>query len=305
MELRHIRYFVAVAEELHFGHAAQRLRISQPPLSQQIKALEEEVGARLFERTKHRVRLTRAGEAMLVEAYRLLEQAERVRTTARRANAGLFAHLKIGCVPSAFFGILPPILDALHARHPEIGLSLSDYETGAAVTALLQGRLDVGFFRLDRVDGPLRLRPLMSEHFIAALPHRHALTRHKRIPLTSLAAEPLIIFSRHHSPRPHDAIIAACLKAGFSPNLEYQSDSIQSQIGLVACGLGIALVPSVTQRWRIPRVTYRELDNPIPATDLSVVWNGATKSPPVELFLQTVQQVFRAPARRTAAPRKR
>lgn len=292
MEIRHIKYFVAVAEELHFGHAAQRLHISQPPLSQQIKALEQELGARLFDRTKHKVKLTKAGEATLVEAYRLLEQAERVSSMARQASSGLVARLNIGCVSSAFFDILPPILDRLHAQHPEIGLSLRDYETTSAVSALLEGRLDVGFVRLNRVDAPLKLRPLMHYHFMAALPHRHPLTRHKRIPLTSLAGEPLVIYSRQISPLPHDAIIAACLKAGFSPTIEYQSVSIQSQIGLVACGLGIALVPSLTQHWQVPRVVYRELDIRIRATDLSLIWNASFRTLPVELFLQTVKQVF-------------
>lgn len=295
MELRHVKYFVVVAEELHFGHAAKRLGISQPPLSQQIQALEREVGARLFERTKHEVRLTRAGHAMLAEAYRLLEQTERVRSAARQADAGLVARLNVGCVSSAIYDILPPILDRLHTEHPEIGLSLREYDTAAAVVALLQGRLDVGFLRLDKVDAPLKLRPVRHDCFVAALPARHRLARRRRISLRNLAGEPLVINSRQVSPRPYDRIIAACHKAGFNPNLAYESASVQSQIGFVACGLGIALVSRLIQRWRIPGVVYRELDKPIRATDVSLVWNASARSQPVELFLQTALRLFPEP----------
>ena len=292
MELRRVKYFVAVAEELHFAHAAQRLGISQPPLSQQIKALEDEIGVRLFERNKHKVTLTYAGDAMLVEAYRLLEQAERLRTVVRQANEGVVACLNIGCVSSALFDVLPPILERLHAEHPEIGLSLRDYETPAALSALLQGRLDVAFIRTDKVEAPLQSLPVTRDRFIAALHQRHPLARRKVIPLESLADEPLVIYSRQISPRPYDTIIAACLKAGFSPNLAYQSASIQSQIGFVACGLGIALVPGLVKHWRVPGVVYRDLGTTLKTTDVSLVWNTSARMDPIEILIRAVQKAF-------------
>jgi DNA-binding transcriptional LysR family regulator len=292
MDLRRVKYFVAVAEELHFAHAAQRLGMSQPPLSQQIKALEDEVGVRLFERNKHKVRLTTAGEAMLAEAYRLLEQAERVRVVARQASEGVVTSLDIGCVSSALFDVLPPILDRLHAEHPEIGLSLRDYETPAALAALMRGRLDAAFIRVDKVGPPLRSFPVVGDNYIAALHQRHPLARRRVVALKDLAEEPLVIYSRQISPRPYDTIIAACLRAGFSPNLAYQSGSIQSQIGFVACGLGIALVPGLVKHWRVPAVVYRDLDTRLKTTDVSLVWNTSARIGPVEVLIKAAQAAF-------------
>jgi len=292
MNLRHIRYFVAVAEELHFGRAAQRLGISQPPLSLQIQALEKDLGTKLFDRTRHKVALTLAGQATLAEAYRLLEHAEYVRTVARQANAHPISRLDIGCVSSVLFDVLPPLLDRLHVKHPEISLSLRDYETTEALHALLNAKLDVAFIRIDKVDPPLKAHRIMDDHFIAALPARHRLARRKTIPLISLANEPLVVYSRRLSPASHDRIIAACLESGFTPNLAYYSATIQSQIGFVACGLGVALVPQLVQRWRIPRVVYRPLEKPISTTAVSMVWNGRTRSESVRLFLEVTQQLY-------------
>jgi DNA-binding transcriptional LysR family regulator len=298
MELRHVRYFVAVAEELHFGRAARRLGISQPPLSQQIKLLEQEVGARLFARTRHKVELTRAGEATLSEAYRLLEQADRVHAVARHAGDSPVTRLRIGCIASVFFDILPPILDRIHARNPEISLSVMDSETTHSISGLLQGTLDVAFVRLDKVAAPLKVRAVMRDHFIAAIPQRHRLARLKKVPLTALADEPLAIYARRMSPHPYDRVIAACLKAGFSPNLAYESASIQAQTGVAACGLGIAVVPNLVRHWRVPRVVYRELDTVIEAPGVGLAWNAGIRSEPVEIFLRTTRQVFPASARR-------
>jgi len=292
MDLRHIRYFVAVAEELHFGRAARRLGISQPPLSQQIKALEQDLGTRLFERTRHKVALTPAGEATLTEAYRLLEHADHLRTVARQPNASVASRLDIGCVSSVLFDVLPPVFDRLHANHPEIGLSLRDYETTEALHALLDEKLDVAFIRIDKVDPPLKARRIMEDHFIAALPARHALARRKTIPLTALANEPLVVYSRRLSPGSHDRILAACLDAGFRPDVAYHSATIQSQLGFVACGLGIALVPRLVQHWRIPRVVYRPLEAPISATAVSMVWHGRRCSEAIRHFLDVAQQLY-------------
>ena len=260
MELRHVKYFLAVAEELHFGRAARRLHISQPPLSQQIKALEDELGARLFERTKHRVKLTQAGEAMRIEAYRLLEQADRVRNAVQMPGNGIEEHLDIGFVSSAIFGILPRLMELLQKRRPEIRPTLRGQETYAALGALMDGKLHFGFIRVDKVSAPLKLKLVMRDHFIVALPEGHGLARYRKVPIKRLATTPLAIYSREVSRRPFDAIVAACHKAGFNPNFAHQGPSIESQIGIVACGLGVALVPSQIRNWRIPGVVYRELD---------------------------------------------
>jgi DNA-binding transcriptional LysR family regulator len=292
MELRHLRYFVAVAEELHFGRAATRLGMSQPPLSQQIKALEQDLGTQLFERSRHKVSLTRAGESLLVEAQRLLEHAERVRSSARQVQPAVVTRLHIGCLSSVLFDVLPPIFDRLHASQPDIRLSLQDFESASALAALLDEKLDAAFIRVDTVEAPLRARRIMDDHFIAALPARHILARRNTIPLTALAEEPLVVYSRRMSPSSHDRIVDACVRAGFRPNLAYRGASILAQVGFAACGLGIALVPSTVRHLRVPRVVYRPLDMPIAATGVSIVWHGRRRSEALRLFLDVTQRVY-------------
>ncbi|MCC6534123.1 MAG: LysR family transcriptional regulator [Burkholderiales bacterium] len=292
MELRHLRYFIAVAEELHFGRAAQRLGMSQPPLSQQIKALEQDIGTRLFERTRHKVSLTQAGESMLAEAHQLLEHAERVRSVARQSQGAPLSRLNIGCLSSVLFDILPPLLDRLHATHPEIRIALQDFETASALAALLDEKVDVAIIRIDKAEPPLRARRIMNDHFIAAIPARHALARRATVALRDLADEPLVVYSRRMWPSSHDRILDACTRAGFRPNLAYRGATITSQIGFVACALGIALVPNTVRHWRVPRVVYRPLDEPIPASAVSLVWHGRRRSEAIRLFLDTAQEVY-------------
>lgn len=312
MELRHLRYFVAVAEELHFGRAAQRLGISQPPLSQQIKQLEQDLGTRLFERTRHKVTLTPAGDTLLAEAYRLLEQADRLRSVARETRAGVLSRLSIGCLPSVFYDVLPPILDRLHTLHPEIGLSLRDIEMPSAISELRDGKLDVAFLRVPRVDAPLEARRIMDDHFVAALPSRHPLARRRSISLAQLADQPLVAYSRSMSPSSLDRILDAFTKAGYTPNFAYHGATIQSQIGFVACGLGIALVPGIVQHWRIPKVVYRPLEQPIMAIAVSLVWNSRRTSGAIDRFLEVARDLYpgapagaegSGPPRRPAAAR--
>ena len=291
MELRLLSYFVAVAEELHFGRAAQRLGISQPPLSQQIKMLEIDVGARLFDRNKHTVTLTDAGRAILREAYQLLEHADRLRAIARQVNAGVDSRLNIGCSSSALFEVLPPILKHLHAEHPEIGVSVEDYETAAARSALLAEKLDVAFIRIDQVEPPLEARRYLRDHYIAAIPSHHALARRKIISLQSLVNEPLVVYQRRMEPRTQDRIVTACRKEGFSPNFVFQSPSMQSQLAMVACGLGIAIVSNMVRHWRLPQVVYRPLDTLLEATNVVIAWHSRRRSNALEFLLLAADKV--------------
>lgn len=295
MELRHVERFVAVAEELHFGRAAKRLGISQPPLSQQIKALEREIGAPLLERTKREVRLTKAGEAMLAEAYHLLDQAARVRRAARRGSVGEIGSLRLGCVTSAFYQILPPILDRFRAQYPDVGLSLKEVDTADAVPDLVNGRLDFGFIRLDAIEPPLKMRPLRRDSFVAALPVGHALARRRNLALKDLAREEFVIFARKVSPRFYDSIVNACLQSGFSPNIGHESTSILSQVGFVACGLAVGLVPRSVKHLHMPGVIYRELNENIPLTDIALVWRDSPLSELAQRFIDVAQGAFPDP----------
>jgi DNA-binding transcriptional LysR family regulator len=292
VELRQVRYFIAVAEELHFGRAARRLGISQPPLSHQIKTLEKSIGTILFERTKHHVRLTKVGEATLIEAYRLLEQAERVRATATQPVLDRTRSLKIGCLSSAISSVLPRIIDDLRQLHPEIGVTVLDVETMTGIAAVEQAVVDVAVIRPEQVTAPLAMQPFMRDRLLAVVPSSHPLASRKRIQLKQLAGEPLIAFSRQNQPRRYDAIIASCHKAGFSPNLVHYSTTVQSQIGRVACGLGIALLPTLVRDWNMPGVVYRDIDPPVETNDLSAVWNRTAAPDTVDDFLTSVGHVY-------------
>jgi DNA-binding transcriptional LysR family regulator len=298
MELRHFRYFVAVAEELHFGRAAQRLHISQPPLSQQIKVLEEELGAALFKRTTQHVQLTNVGKVVLQEAYRLLEQLERVRLTASQASADRSVALNVGGLSSVLYSLLPRVISALRAQHPEMAITPQEVDTTTGLAAVRSGQLHAALVRAERLSPPLKAAKLLDDWFIAAVPAAHRLARGKRIALKNLAGEPLIVFSRQALPRPYASIIAACAKAGFAPNIVHHGPTVHSQLGAVASGLGIALVPALVRNWAIPEVVYRELDTKIDMPPLSVVWNASSELPALNLFLEALQQLAKPPSTR-------
>jgi DNA-binding transcriptional LysR family regulator len=291
MNLKQALYFATVAEELHFGRAAQRLSMSQPPLSQQIKALEEELDVMLFHRTKREVRLTKAGAGILPEAYRLLEQADRLKKVARRVRTGEYCQVFIGCVSSACFDLLPTILHRFDIDCPGLTVSVKEYDTADALPAIVDGRLDFGLVRIDKVEAPLSHIPLRQDHFVVALPNDHVLARKKRVALADLGGENFTMFSRLASPRFYDSIIAAFLKAGFSPSITHETNSIQTQTAFVACHLGVALVPSITKKLMMPGVVYRDLNETIPLTDISLVWNEARQS---ELHRRIIDSVQRA-----------
>jgi len=291
MELRHIRYFVTIAEELHFSRAAARLNISQPPLSQQIQSLEHELGTKLFYRTKRKVALTKSGELLLRDSYRLLEQAKRIKRIAIRAEAGEIGEICIGCITSACFEILPNILELSRRKHPRIGFRVKEYDTADALPALIDGVLDIGLVRVDKVKSPLKNVPLKEDYLVIALPEGHKLSSNDKINLTEIKNETFIMFAREVSPLFYDSIMAALSQAGFIPELLHTTNSIQTQTVFVASGLGVALVPSTTKRQNIPGVIYKDLDDCIPLTDISLVWNTQNTSNLIDSIVNTLQSV--------------
>lgn len=272
MELRHLRYFVAVAEALHFGRAAQRLMIAQPPLSQQIKALEQEIGVQLFRRTKRRVELTEAGRVFLAEARRTLAQAEQAVQAARRADRGEIGRLTIGFVGSATYEILPPVLRRFRLNHPGVELSLRELTTAQQVAALEAKDIDIGFVRTPPPSPHLACRVLTEEDFVVALPRFHRLARARPVALAGLREDPFILFPRSLATGLYDRIVTACQQAGFSPRVALETTQTPVMIGLVAAGLGVALVPACvgTLTWR--NVVYRPLVDPRPRTNVTIVW---------------------------------
>jgi DNA-binding transcriptional LysR family regulator len=278
MELRHLRYFVAIAEEGHITRAAERLGIQQPPLSQQLRALEAELQVQLFRRKPRGVELTQAGEALLAEARAILQQVERAVGATRRAGHGEAGRLCLGYTSSAsFHPLVPRLLRQFREAFPLVALQLEESGTGELVEALLAERLDAAFVRspIGPQDG-IVVHAILEEPMVAALPAGHALAaaRADALALRALAGETLILYRRPLGPGLYDAIIAACQRAGFSPNIGQEAPRMLATLSLVAAGLGVTLVPGSMQRLQIDGVVYQPLD---PAGDLVAPLNLACR----------------------------
>ena len=299
MELRHLRYFVAVAEELHFGRAAMRLRIAQPPLSQQIRQLEEELGVRLLDRTKRRVDLTVPGRAFLAEARRALAQTERAVRTAQRASRGEIGHLTIGFVPSADLDVLPRVLRRWAERFPHVEITLHALLPGQQVDALRDGRIQVGFLRPPVDETELAVESIQREALVVGLSERHPLARRARVRVADLMADPMIFFPRTAAPGYYDALVGVCRDAGFTPRVAHETTSIQTNLGLVAAGFGVTLLPASIRNLQRAGVVYRPLTPPVPHVVMAVAYRLRETSPILAAFLTVVREVTGAtPGRR-------
>jgi DNA-binding transcriptional LysR family regulator len=296
MDLRLVRrlgHFLAVAEEGHFGRAAARLGISQPPLTAQIQALERELGVKLLERTGKGARPTREGEALLPLARRLAEGAGQIEQLARELRAGRHAPVMIACVTSALFDHLPPLVRALQAARPDAAVSVREMDTADAVEALRRGEVDLALLRLERDRHPVRLKPLGRDVLAAALPLGHALASGDGpLPLSALADEPMLVLPRAISPAYSDAMVAACHAAGFAPRVTREVGSAMAQLGFVAAGLGVALVSAGLARLRPPGVAFRELEGPIHAVGVALAWNEERESEAVRMARGLAEGLF-------------
>jgi DNA-binding transcriptional LysR family regulator len=266
MELRHLRYFVAVAEERHVTRAAARLGIQQPPLSQQIRALETELEVQLFRRKPRGVELTQAGEALLAEARVILDRVEHATAAARRTARGEAGRIGLGFTSSAsFHPLVPRVIRAFREAHPLVALSLEEGGTAELVEGLSAERIDAAFVRSPI--GPaseLIVHSVLEEEMVAALPAGHRLAASaaaSRMPLAELAGETFILYRRPLGPGLYDAIIAACQRAGYSPQIGQEAPRMLSTLSLVAAGLGVTLIPASMQRLRVNGVAYRRLDS--------------------------------------------
>jgi len=290
MELRHLRYLVAVAEELHFGRAAIRLNISQPPLSQQIRQLEEELGVRLFQRTKREVRLTEAGKRIVSEAQQVLGRIDHFCKVAAHAGEGEIGHLSVG-VPGGISEILIETLRLVAQKYPGIHVELQYLSTGTQIEALREGRIDVGFLNLPVLDSTLVVEKIKSEPISLALPKGHPLTRRPRVPLKAIENEPMILFPRRVTPGLHDLLTGLCRNAGFSLNVVHEVDSIVGGLTLVSAGLGIAFATSGFQRlW--PGITFRPLETTA-VIEQGISYRRDAQSPVLDTFLRVVRQLVR------------
>ncbi len=290
VELRQLRYFVAVAEELHFRRAAERLHMSQPPLSQAIRQLETEIGAELLLRNRRRVELTPAGAAFLREARAILAAAEDAAETARRTSRGEVGRLSIGFVGSAMYGRLPEVLREFRAAYPDVDVRLRELTTPRQIDALAQRQIDLGVLRLGRPDEGLELQTLSRERVVVALPAGHVLASRKTLPLSALAHEPFVLLSRRAAPGLRDAIALAVAAAGGSGHVIQEVAEMQTVIGLVAAGLGVSFVPESVGAAGRNDVIFRELEGEAPTVELELAWRRDERSALLDAFLQTATQ---------------
>jgi DNA-binding transcriptional LysR family regulator len=288
MELRHLRYFVAVAGEMHFGRAAARMNVAQPALSRQIRDLEAEMALRLFERDRRRVSLTAAGAAFLEEVRRILELVERAVEVAHRAARGERGTLHIGYVPAVAYTGLPEIVRAFRRRLPEVAIQMHEMHPARQVEALFRDDVDVGFVRGPVHEPALAIEVVLEEPLVAALPSGHPLAARRRLTVAMLAGEPFVLQARSRGPGFHDQILAICRAAGFSPRV-VQEGSQTDAVSLVASGAGVAIVPRSLRALRRAGVVYRPLRER-PTTQLAMVWRTDESSPLVREFVAEVRR---------------
>jgi DNA-binding transcriptional LysR family regulator len=289
VELRHLRYFLAVAEELHFSRAAERVRIAQPALSQQIRRLEADVGVDLFHRSRRRVELTAAGEAMLRPARQALAEVEQAITAAQRAARGETGHLRIGFVESAAMNLVPAAVHRFRQRHPDVGLSLSELAVEAQVQGLLAETLDVAIVRLPLSSQGLELETIADEGLVVVAPSAHPLAERKRVSPAALAGEPLVLLAREMVPALYDQIIALQHEHG-GAQIAQEATSIQAVLGLVAAGLGVSLLPASVTSLARTGVSFSEL-RPSPRSTIQLAWREGDRSPLTAAFVEAARDI--------------
>lgn len=258
MELRHLRYFTAVARELHFGRAAEALNMAQPPLSQQIQNLEAELGVKLFDRTRRRVELTEAGEVFLKRARVILDSADQAAVEAQRIGRGEMGRLAVGFMSAAMLDQFPPILSTFRDRLPDARVELVQMPSDEQLAGVAGGHIDVGFGDLAETAEPadvngtrVRIETVWREELLAALPPRHRLANRPELALAELAGEPFVTLPRAPATGFYDQVIGLCHTAGFSPAIRQEASQLPAALALIASGYGVGLMPAcVVQPWR-------------------------------------------------------
>lgn len=302
MEIRHLRYFVAVAEELSFTRAAERLHIAQPPLSQQIKQLEEELGVTLLQRGGRPIELTEAGHILLERARAILADMAIAVTETQRAGRGQTGKLSIGFAGSAMYVFLPDVISVFREMCPDVELALYEMLASEIAEALQERRIDVGFARpqLDS-DDRIAQKLILNEPYLAALPERHPLAQRDQVALGDLADEAFVLYPSVPGPSVTELIVSACREIGFSPQTVQEVMHLQTAINLVAAGVGISLVPQAAARGQARHgVVYIPLSPPpVLMAPLTVVWREGDVSPALRRFLGAIDRELE---NRPAAP---
>jgi len=291
IEVRQARYFLAVAEQLHFTRAAEQLGMSQPPLSQAIRQLERQVGAQLLNRAAGKITLTETGRALAAECRQLVISAQRAHDVAAQAKAGLVGTLRIGAVTSALSEPLLGTMTAFRRSRPHATLEVVEVDTPAGHEALLHRELDIAVIRLSSHTRNVTIQPWSRDHLVIAMP-----ADHPRVPgsgpldLASFADEPWVWLHREISPEYHDQLMSICRRAGFAPQAHHLANSITTQLAMVACGLGVTLIPSALLGPTQPGIAHRTLTDRTDLVELSLVTRTGPQEPLVRHFLHLVRR---------------
>ena len=288
--IRHLWLFLAVAEEQHFGRAAKRLGMSQPPLTDQIQTLEQALKVKLFERSRRGTKLTPEGAAILPAVKKFAEQLDRLELAVREAATGQRSMLTVGAITSAMVEVLPPLIEKMKAKHPDVTISMREIDSVEAVPLLQSGDIDLAFARLEGdIGSGIKSMPLREDRLAVAVPKAHPLSGKTRIRLASLAEEDFVMFFRRVSPGYFDNLVTACRNAGFSPRIVHEVNSVISQIAFVGCGQGVALIPAGMKRMVPETVVVRPLTEKLSIVTTAVAWNGARPNSSVETALAALK----------------
>ena len=293
MELRHLRYFVAVAEELNFTHAAARLRVAQPALSSQIKDLEQELETALFERGRTGVQLTRAGKSFYLRARSILSQASEAAQEARAAAGTMTGSLVIGYPSGLHLNFLAPVVQAFQKAQPQVTLDFFQGINGQQLKALREGRLDVGFVMLPAPLHDYAQQVIWRVPFQVVLPSKHPLARRRSFELLDLRGEDFVFCTRESRPEFYDEFFRHCANAGFRPRVVKEVGGYPTNmLGLISVGSGLSVLPHFQGVERLQGIVWRTLSKPKLWTDFALVWRQPTTSPVVESFVATARKLL-------------
>lgn len=292
MDRRALRYFLTVADELNFRRAAERLHITQPPLTRRIARLEDEVGVPLFIRTKRKVELTAAGKSLVHDAGLILAATEQATRRAQRVAQGQIGELRIGSVSTADLSVWPTILPAFQRRFPDIHLILKSLTVTEQLDALRSLQIDIGFVRLPVADPSLKTETILREPLVLAVPKGHRLASFSRVPIRELANEKYISLPQHVSPGFHNLMMSLFRRAGFSPNISQEADDFQTHLSLIAMGFGISVLPgaSVHVLTRAD-VLFRRLAEPVPYVALGIAYRRDDSSQALQAFVSLTREL--------------
>lgn len=290
MELKHLRFVIALAEELHFGRAAARLYISQPPLSQHIKKLENELGTKLFVRTKRKVQVTEAGEILVARARQILCDVDRTVQLVAKAGHGESGSLKIGCLNSSRH-TLSDAIRMFARKYPHVRLEMLGIVASERIEALHTGRIDIGFINIPIEDPYLIVKPLFWDPLVAAFPLHHRLASRKNVPIAALSGERFVVISRRVKPTIHNLVITMCQEAGFNPQIVQEADDLQSMATMVAAGVGISIVAATVQPFQRNEIVLRALQPPGHLVGVGAAYMRDNPSNVLRLFLQILERL--------------